>query len=82
MHQLPEQHEHRYCQQNQAAHAFIHATDDDHYRRRGGRQQVGTGGDGKGEGNRCPGHDCCTQYADKEDRQCALAHRRQHWRAR
>ena len=75
--QQPEEHEQRHRQQDQVAHALVHAADQHHQRRMRGQRQIAEDRKPEAEGDRHAGEDAEAGDADKEDDQIEIAERTQ-----
>ena len=73
----PQEHEQRHRQQNEVAHALVHAADQHHQRRVRGQRQIAVGRQPEPEGDRHAGEDAEACDADKEDDQVDIAERTQ-----
>ena len=75
--QEAQEHEQRHRQQDQVAHALVHAADQHHQRRARGQRQIAVGRKPEPERNRHAGKDAEAGDADKEDDQIEIAERLQ-----
>ena len=75
--QEAQEHEQRHRQQDQVAHALIHAADQHHQRRIRGQRQIAVGRKPKPERNGNAGEHAEAGHADKEDDQVEIAERLQ-----
>ena len=75
--QQPQEHEQRHRQQDQMAHALVHAADQHHQRRMRGQRQIAEDRQTKSEGDRHAGKHAKAGDADKEDDEIDIAERPQ-----
>ena len=78
--QKPQEHEQRHREQDEVAHALVHAPDHHHLRRCGGERDIAEGGKAEGEGDRHGGEYHRPDEAHEEDEQVEVAQRLQHGR--
>ena len=77
--QQAKEHEQRHRQQDQVAHALVHAADQHHQRRVRRQCEVSEHGEPEAEGNGNAGKDAETGDADKEDDEVDVAERAKPW---
>ena len=75
--QEAEEHEQRHRQQDEVAHALVHAADQHHQRRARGQRQIAVGRKPEPERDRHAGEHAEAGHADKEDDQVEIAERLQ-----
>ncbi len=77
--QKAQEHEQRHRQQDQMAHALVHAADQHHQGRARRQREIAENRQSKPESDRYPGEHAEPSHADKEDHQIDVAERTQPW---